>query len=117
MVSRRPGVSTRGCLFSLLIVAALAYFGVAVGAPFLRYYQFRDAMQQEARFAARKTDEQIVTTLKLKADSLGLPSRAHNVHVSRTVNRITIWAEYEETVEFPYVTRDIDFRPVVEGTF
>lgn len=117
MVSRRRGVSTRGCLFGLLIVAVLAYFGVNIGAPFFRYYQFRDAMHQETRFAGRKTDEQIETTLRLKADSLGLPSRAHNVHVSRVGNRITIWAEYEETVEFPYVTREIDFRPVVEGPF
>jgi hypothetical protein len=117
MVTRRRGASTLGCLFSLLVVVALIYFGVNVGAPYFRYYQFRDAMQQEARFADRKTDAQIVVTLRLKADSLALPARAHTINVRRSPGRIVIWTEYAETIDFPFVTRDIAFRPVVERAF
>jgi hypothetical protein len=117
MVSRRRGASTLGCLFTMLIVVALVYFGVNVGAPYFRYYQFRDAMQQEARFAERKTDSQIVTSLRLKADSLSLPAPAHRINVRRTPSRITIWTDYAETIDFPFVTRDITFRPVVERAF
>jgi hypothetical protein len=117
MVIHRRGASTLGCLFSMLVVVALVYFGVNVGAPFWRYYQFRDAMRQEVRFAERKTDSQIVTTLRLKADSLMLPARAHKINVRRTASRITIWTDYEETVDFPFVTRDITFRPVVDRAF
>ena len=117
MVIRRRGASTLGCLFSLLVVVALIYFGVNVGSPYLRYYQFRDAMQQEARFADRKTDAQILTTLRLKADSLALPAKAHTINVRRSPSRIVIWTEYAETVDFPFITRDIAFRPVVERAF
>mgnify|MGYP003290951748 CR=1 FL=1 len=117
MVSRRRGASTLGCLFTMLIVVALVYFGVNVGAPYFRYYQFRDAMQQEARFAERKTDSQIITSLRLKADSLSLPALAHKINVWRTPSRITIWTDYAETIDFPFVTRDITFRPVVERAF
>lgn len=117
MVSRRRGASTLGCLFTMLIVVALVYFGVNVGAPYFRYYQFRDAMQQEARFAERKTDSQIITALRLKADSLSLPAPAHKINVRRTPSRITIWTDYAETIDFPFVTRDITFRPVVERAF
>jgi hypothetical protein len=117
MVTLRRGASTLGCLFSMLVVVALVYFGVNVGAPFWRYYQFRDAMQQEVRFAERKSDSQIVTTLRLKADSLALPAQAYKINVRRTSSRITVWTNYSETIDFPFVTRDITFRPVVERAF
>jgi hypothetical protein len=117
MVTRRPGASTLGCLFGMLVVVAAIYFGVNVGAPFFRYYQFRDAMRQEARFADRKSDLQIIVTLRLKADSLMLPAGAHKINVRRTPSRITIWTDYAEEIDFPFVTRDITFRPVVERAF
>ena len=117
MVTRRRGASTLGCLFSMLVVVALVYFAVNVGAPYWRYYQFRDAMQQEARFAERKSDAQIIATLRLKADSLSLPAPAHRINVRRTPSRISIWTDYSETIDFPFVTRDVSFRPVVERAF
>lgn len=117
MVTGRRGASTLGCLFSMLVVVALVYFAVNVGAPYWRYYQFRDAMQQEARFAERKSDAQIIATLRLKADSLSLPAPAHRINVRRTPSRISIWTDYSETIDFPFVTRDVSFRPVVERAF
>jgi hypothetical protein len=117
MVTRGRGASTLGCLFGMLVVVAIAYFGVNVGAPYWRYYRFRDAFQQEARFADRKTDAQIVTTLRLKADSLALPAEAQRVNVRRTPGDITIWAEYAETIDFPFVTRNITFRPLAQRGF
>ena len=117
MVTDRRGASTLGCLFTVLIVAAVVYFGVNVGEPYFRYYRFRDAMEQEARFAERKTDAQIVATLRVKADSLALPAQAFKINVRRTPSRITIWTDYAETIDFPFVTRDITFRPVVERAF
>ncbi len=117
MVKRRRGASTLGCLFTMLVIVALVYFGVNIGAPYWRYYQFRDAMQQELRFAERKTDSQIVATLRLKADSLMLPTSAHLINVRRAPSRITIWTVYAETIDFPFVTREVTFRPVVERAF
>lgn len=117
MVTGRRGASTLGCLFIMLVVAALVYFGVNVGEPYFRYYRFRDAMEQEARFAERKTDAQIIASLRLKADSLALPAPAFTINVRRTPSHITIWTEYAETIDFPFVTRDITFRPVVERAF
>jgi hypothetical protein len=117
MVTPRRGASTLGCLFSLLVAVAIAYFGVNIGAPYWRYYRFRDAFQQEVRFAERKSDAEIVTTLRLKADSLALPPMAHRINVRRTPADIIIWAEYAETVDFPFVTKDITFRPLAQRAF
>ncbi len=117
MVKHSRGASTLGCLFSMLVIVAAIYFGVNVGAPYLRYYQFRDTMEQEVRFADRKTDSEILATLRLKADSLGLPGPARRINVRRNANRIVIWTEYTETIDFPFVTRDITLRPVAERSF
>lgn len=117
MVTHARGASTLGCLFSLLVVVAIAYFGVNIGGPYWRYYRFRDAFQQEARFAQRKTDAQIVTTLRLMADSLALPPEAHRINVRRTPADIIIWTQYAETIDFPFVTRDIKFRPLAQRAF
>jgi hypothetical protein len=117
MVARRRGAAKLGCLFSMLVVVAVIYFSVNVGGPYLRYYQFRDAMQQQVRFAERLSDREIITRLRLKADSLALPASAQRIRVQRTPTRITVWAEYVETIDFPFVTRDIAFRPVAERAF
>jgi hypothetical protein len=117
MVARRRGAAKLGCLFTMLVVVALIYFGVNVGGPYLRYYQFRDAMQQQVRFAERKSDPEIIASLRLKADTLALPAEAQRVRIRRTPSRITVWAEYVETIDFPFVTREITFRPIAERAF
>lgn len=113
MVRARRGASKLGCLVTLLLVATIAYFGMNVGEVFLRYYRFRDAMTQEARFARQNPDDAIRTHLRARADSLGLPDEAGDVTVHRSANRITISSEYHESVEFPMYVRVLRFAPTV----
>ena len=115
MVRRRRGRSTLGCLFTLLIVVAALYFGFNLAEPYWRYYQYRDSMAQEARFADQVSNEEITHRLHAKADSLGLPAQAYRLRFNRTAKSIQIWAEYEETVELPGYTRRFLFKPRVEG--
>ena len=120
MVSRdgaRPGRSSLGCLFTLLVIVVVAYFGVNVGEVYLRYYRFQDSMAQTARFAGKLTDEDIVTRLRLAADSLGLPEAAQRVQVRRRGNQITIGTEYYERVELPGYVREFHLQPHAESTF
>ena len=76
MVSPRRGASSLGCLFSLLIFAAVGYFGVNAGESYWRFYQYQDDMRQEVNFAAQRTNDQIIARLRASADSLGLPDDA-----------------------------------------
>ena len=115
MVTLRTGRSTLGCLFTLLILAAVAYFGVNVGEVYLRYYEFRDAMQQTARFGAQLSDQDIRRRLQAKADSLGLPESARSISVRRNGTRISIAADYEEQVELPGYVRDLALSPRAEA--
>lgn len=115
MVTTRRGASSLGCLFTLLIVSAVIYFGINVGEIYWRYYEFQDDMKQEVRFAQASTNDRILARLRAKADSLDLPDDARDIAIRRTQKAISIEAEYYERIELPMFARDVLFRPHAEG--
>ena len=117
MVRPRTGASTLGCLFTLLVVVAAGYFGFNFGEVYWRYYQYKDDMTQQLRFASHNTDAQIARHMAALADSLGLPQPAGRVLIHRSDGGISIESEYYERVELPLYVRDIYFHPRVEGTY
>lgn len=118
VIRARAGRSALGCLVLLLLLTAAGYFAVNIGEAYFRFYQFQDAMKQEARFAARRTDEEIVQRLRAKADSLGLPEQAlKHLRVRRTTNVIRIRSDYEQAIELPAMVRELRFEPQVEARF
>jgi hypothetical protein len=113
----RAGRSSLGCLVVLLLLTAAGYFSVNLGEAYWRFYQFQDAMKQEARFAGRRTDEAIAQRLRAKADSIGLPEEAiKRLRVRRAQSRLRITSEYVETIELPLVVRRLRFEPHAEGS-
>ena len=113
MVNRR-GESRIGCLLPVLILAVAAYFAVDFGEAYFRFYQFKDAMGQEARFSTDKTDAQITTRLSALADSLQLPPGAELITIERTPATITISSDYDEVIKLPLKKeRVIHFHPLV----
>lgn len=117
MVKARAGKGTLGCLFSLFVVFSIGYFAINIGRPFWNYYQFKDRMQQEARFASKRSDITIQRRLGQYADSLELPENARKVNVRRRTGTIEIWAEYYELVELPGIVKEFYFEPRAVGTF
>ena len=113
----RRGIGQIGCLLMLLIVAAIGYFGVGIGSVYWDWYQYRDRMQQEARFAASRTDGVIKKRVALFADSLGLPEGARQVHIKRNNKHVIIWAEYYEVITVPFYTRELLLTPRAEWTY
>ncbi|HEY1953483.1 MAG TPA: hypothetical protein VGG76_11835 [Gemmatimonadaceae bacterium] len=112
MVNRR-GESRLGCLIVLLVLALGAYVAIDFGEAYFRYYQYKDAMSQEARFASTKTDDQITTRLAALADSLQLPAGAELVTVNRGSSEITISSDYDEVIKLPLKKeRVLHFHPV-----
>jgi len=96
----------------LLIGALGAFLAVDFGEAYFRYYQFKDAMGQEARFAADKTDAQITTRLSSLADTLQLPAGAEPITITRSPAMITISSDYDEVIRLPLKKeRVIHFHP------
>lgn len=113
----RRGGAALGCLLPLLVITIIGYFAVHASDAGFSYYRLRDAMEQEARFSHRKTDEQIKTRLRSFVDSLGMPTAARRINVRRTEARITISADYVEIIDFPFFSKAIDFHPKAERKF
>jgi hypothetical protein len=112
-VVNRRGESRLGCLIVLLVLALGAYVAIDFGEAYFRYYQYKDAMSQEARFASTKTDDQITTRLAALADSLQLPAGAELVTVNRGSSEITISSDYDEVIKLPLKKeRVLHFHPV-----
>lgn len=110
----RPGVSRLGCLLPLLVLAVASYFAVDFGEAYFHFYQFKDAMGQEARFAGDKTDAQITTRLSALADSLQLPPGAELITIERTPAQISISSDYDEVFRLPLnKEKVIHFHPSV----
>jgi hypothetical protein len=113
-VVNRRGESRIGCLLPILILALAAYFAVDFGEAYFRFYQFKDAMGQEARFSSDKTDAQITTRLSALADTLQLPPGAELITIERTPATITISSDYDEVIRLPMKKeRVIHFHPSV----
>lgn len=118
MVMRaRRGMGQVGCLVSLLMIAAVVYFGLGIGQVYWNYFEYRDRMQQEARFAGSRTDGVIKRRIAAFADSLGLPEAAKHVRVRRQQKHIYIWAEYYENVELPFLSKELLLSPRAEWTY
>jgi hypothetical protein len=100
-VVNRRGQSRLGCLIVLLLLAVGAYFAVDYGEAYFRFYQYKDAMGQEARFATTKTDEQITKRLAALADTLQLPPGAELITIERSPTVITISSDYDEIIHLP----------------
>jgi hypothetical protein len=115
MVARRRAGKVRlGCLSTMILFAFFGYIAIVIGSVHLRAYRFRDAMAQEARFAERTSNAEIVRRLRARADSLGLPEDAQRVRVQRSRRAISIWAEYSDTVDLHLVRREVRFSPHIE---
>jgi len=118
MVTRtRLGRGRAGCLVMLLVLAAAGYFSLGVGQVYWNYFQYRDRMQQEARFAASRTDGVIKRRISMFADSLGLPEGARQVRIRRVMRHVYIWAEYYELIELPFLSKELLLTPRAEWTY
>jgi hypothetical protein len=117
MVRSRPGSSSLGCLFALLLLSAAGYFAVNVGEVYFRFYQYQDAMRQEVRFASHNSDQVMLRHLRAQADSLGLPEAAGEVTLQRDGRHIEVESEYYEHIELPMYVREVRFNPHAEGIF
>jgi hypothetical protein len=115
-VVNRRGETRLGCLIPILILAVALYFAVDFGMAYFRFYQFKDAMGQEARFSTDRTDEQITKRLSTLADSLQLPPGAELITIERTPTIVTISSDYDEFIRLPMnKTRVIHFHPSVSS--
>ena len=116
MVARAPsrrGGTTLGCLVSLVLFLAAAYYGVHIGEVYLRFYRLQDAMRFQAQMAPSTDNGVIARRLAATADSI--LGQAPRFRIDRTGKRITIQTEYSDRVDLPFFKHAFLFRPRAEA--
>jgi len=108
MVTRRGG-SDLGCLGWLLTLAIMTYVVINVGAPYMRYYRFRDAVDQQVRYATFRKDDAIRQEIWAAADSLDLPEEAYHVTVERAPSSIRVFGSYDDSWKLLRYSRTVHF--------
>ncbi len=116
-VQSRRGAGRLGCLLQLAVVASVIYVGSVVMDDVMAFYRYRDAMKQEVRFAATRTDAEMRRRLRVFTDSVKLPPRAKEMSIVRDERRIRIWSEYDVDLRLPFYERTFHLRPSAERSF
>lgn len=116
---RSHGRSRIGCLFSLLIVTVLVYYGVGIGGHAYRYLRLLEEMNAQARLARYIDNTIIRARLIQRVDQLELPSEARRFTIRRTARprEITIRTEYQVEVELPFTVYPFSLRPEARAPF
>ncbi len=107
----RRGASGLGCLVSIILLAAAAYYGYHIGNVYLRFYQLQDEMETQARLAPSLANDVIYRRLATKSDSL--LGRMLRFDIRRT-DRITIQTEYSDSVDLPFFKHTFRLKPKAE---
>lgn len=115
MVMRR-GATQLGCLGWLLVLVIATYIGINVGAPYMRYYRFRDAVDQQVRYATFRNDDGIRKEIWAAADSLDLPEEAYHVTVERAPSSIHVFGAYDDSWQLLHYSRAVHFILNVRGS-
>ena len=113
MVNRR-GSAFSGCLTLLMVTLIIGHVGSKVGQPYYRYYQFRDAAAQQARFAALRSDTAIRNALWATADSLSMPESAYHLRILHKGRGIRIVGAYTDRWQLWRYVRPVHFEIDVE---
>ena len=100
------GEGRLGTLFGIMVLATFIYLGVKLVPVMISVYEFRDSIDEQARFASlpRHDDQMIKRNILQKAHELALPVGSKDVQVSRTSGRIDIVVKYSVPIVTPVYT-------------
>ena len=86
-------------LIKLAVAALVVYACWQAGSAYLRYYQFKDEVQQTALFGAAKSDSELQKVIMDIANRMQVPLAPANVNVRRGENHVMIDAAYTERIQ------------------
>ena len=112
--AQNRGITTFGCLVTLILLIVVGFVGVKVGQAFWNYYNAREQVREALVWAAGgmqpKNETQITQRVISNAEGIGLQLHPRNVHISQTPETLTITAAWTEEIEFPYYTFPLNFE-------
>ena len=113
----RAGKSRVGCLLTLFVLIVGSYYGYHLGAVYMRYWRFKEAIKTEARLAPSIDNATIRRRLREKVTQLRLPDEAREIFIQRTLRprQIVIRTSYQESVDLPFLNHTFTLTPEVRN--
>lgn len=120
--SRAMGRSgnVKGALLLLLIVlAAVAYYGIEIGGVYWRRYKLEDTVVQDLTFAGQLTDEAIHQRVLDDVLAMDLPLTARNVQFVRSdgPRTLRVSISYVETANLLFTKKQFPMSVEVRRSF
>ncbi|MDX1500971.1 MAG: hypothetical protein R3325_01320 [Thermoanaerobaculia bacterium] len=114
MTRQARGNSRFGCI--LWLIAALIFGMIVWKAVPVRIQaaEFADYLEDQARFAARSTPEELRNRIMGRAEELRIPLDPKNLTVRKNAGRVWIECRYTIPLEFPFYTYEWHFEHIVD---
>jgi hypothetical protein len=97
----------------LLLIAHALYRFVPI---YMHHYQFRDAVEEAARFSRDRSDAEVVDRVMQLAERHQIPLDREAIQVTRDKQTTYITLTYDEQVEWvPTYKRRMSFNVAVDG--
>jgi hypothetical protein len=112
------GEGNFGCIFTALLIAVAGYVAYNFVIPYYHYNAFESRMSEMVPYYRNQQQEfiqQAVIDIGKEFD-LTLKPEQVRVQVLGRQNRLIIDVEYTRTVELPFYTHTLTFKPHLTGT-
>lgn len=95
------GAARTGCLLTILVLVLGVYAAIQVLASEMSFRSLQKAVEQQARLAETRTDQEIREEILTRVRELELPRSAENISVRRLPGEgVLITVGYPDTVTF-----------------
>lgn len=111
-------MKTLKILIVFAVIGAAIYVGFQVVPAYWNYYQFQDAIAEEARIQSYtpKTESDIRDTVWKKAKQMDLPlSSEDDIQVQRSGTTVSISTTYTVHIDLPFHPFDLKFDPSTQN--
>jgi hypothetical protein len=113
---KSSGKGNLGCLFGLLILVALGYFGYKFIPHYVSHFQLKDALNEIAVYRAAGTGggsdkkQTIQEEVIAKAKELGIQLKREDIKVRQEEEKVYITVKYTVPVDLPNQVYNLRFE-------
>src|SRR5438874_11918164 len=99
-------------VFTISLLAAAIFAGTQYAPPLFYYWQFKDNIRQDVKFAAakRQTTEDISRDVLDRAKEFYIPITARDIHITRRGVSFTLDVDYHWPVDLRVYQHDMKFH-------
>jgi hypothetical protein len=115
----RSGKVKIASLLLLVVLAALGYYGFAIGGVHWRRYRLDDTVARDLSFAGQLADASIRQRVLEHVAAMNLPIRPRDVHFTRTASprALRVSISYTETVNLLFTEKEFPMSVEIERPF